>query len=54
MNNNQNVGNNQPINQTNTNKFNGQYQNQNIFLNICIILSNIFYFQIKLPSLNIN
>ena len=30
MNNNQNVGNNQPINQTNTNQFNGQYQNQNI------------------------
>lgn len=28
MNNNQNVGNNQPINQTNTNQFNGQYQNQ--------------------------
>ena len=26
MNNNQNVGNNQPINQTNTNQFNGQYQ----------------------------
>lgn len=30
MNNNQNVGNNQPINQTNTNQFGGQYQNQNI------------------------
>lgn len=26
MNNNQNVGNNQPINQTNTNQFGGQYQ----------------------------
>ena len=37
MNNNQNVGNNQPINQTNTNKFNGQYQNQNIKFSYSII-----------------
>ena len=37
MNNNQNVGNNQPINQTNTNKFNGQYQNQNLKFSYSII-----------------
>ena len=37
MNNNQNVGNNQPINETNTNQFNGQYQNQNIKFSYSII-----------------